>query len=67
MGAANNPKRERQIEEAQNVAKSLDGNVLSPDILFGRASQDDLAAYTPEMLALSARPLFINFNRAGTL
>ena len=55
MGAANNPKRERQIEEARGIAKSLGSNVLSPDILFGRASQDDLAAYTPEMLALSAR------------
>ncbi|WP_075291862.1 NAD-glutamate dehydrogenase [Pararhizobium arenae] len=55
MGAATNPKRERQIEGAHHAAKSLGGTFLSPDILFGRASRDDIEAYTPEMLALAAR------------
>ena len=47
-----NPKREKQIEAARKLCA---GEVfLDPEILFGRASSDDLEQYTPEMLALSA-------------
>lgn len=54
MAARNNPKREKQIESARKIAKATGETHLDPEILFGRASNDDLELYTPEMLALSA-------------
>ncbi|MGN7295300.1 NAD-glutamate dehydrogenase [Rhizobium sp. SAFR-030] len=55
MAAKRNPKREKQIELAQAALAGDQGATLDPQILFGRASNDDLAAYTPEMLAASTR------------
>lgn len=54
MAGKGNPKREKQIELAQAVLAGQAGPKLDPAILFGRASTDDVAAYTPEMLAASA-------------
>src|SRR5690242_9973310 len=54
MAARNNPKREKQIESARKIAAATGEPHLDPEILFGRASGDDLELYTPEMLALSA-------------
>ncbi|QRM49013.1 NAD-glutamate dehydrogenase [Rhizobium sp. BG6] len=54
MAARNNPKREKQIESAAKIAAATGENFLAPEVLFGRASGDDLERYTPEMLALSA-------------
>ncbi len=50
--AKTNPKREKQIEAARKLAAG--DAFLDPEILFSRASNDDLERYTPEMLALSA-------------
>jgi glutamate dehydrogenase len=55
MAVRQNPKREKQIENARKVAAQDKGPFLDPLILFGRASNDDLTNYTPEMLAVSAR------------
>ncbi|MBW9056044.1 NAD-glutamate dehydrogenase [Rhizobium mesosinicum] len=54
MAVRNNPKREKQIESARKIAAATGEPHLDPEILFGRASGDDLELYTPEMLALSA-------------
>ncbi len=54
MAARNNPKREKQLESASKIAAAIGESHIDPEILFGRASNDDLEAYTPEMLALSA-------------
>ncbi|MCJ8509865.1 NAD-glutamate dehydrogenase [Rhizobium lemnae] len=54
MAVRQNPKREKQIELAQTVLTDHSGVLLDPAILFGRASNDDIAAYTPEMLAAAA-------------
>jgi glutamate dehydrogenase len=54
MAAKRNPKREKQIQLARAAWAAGGGVRLDPDILFGRASNDDVAAYTPEMLAASA-------------
>ncbi|WP_454852843.1 NAD-glutamate dehydrogenase [Rhizobium binxianense] len=54
MAARNNPKREKQIESARKIAAATGEAHLDPEILFGRASNDDLELYTPEMLALAA-------------
>ncbi|MCO5734570.1 NAD-glutamate dehydrogenase [Rhizobium sp. SSA_523] len=54
MAAKRNPKQQKQIELARAAWSESGGLVLDPDILFGRASSDDVAAYTPEMLAASA-------------
>ncbi|WP_165217077.1 NAD-glutamate dehydrogenase [Affinirhizobium pseudoryzae] len=54
MAAKRNLKREKPIELAKAVLGPDAAAALDPDILFGRASVDDLAAYTPEMLAKSA-------------
>jgi glutamate dehydrogenase len=54
MAARNNPKREKQIESASKIAAATGERYIAPEILFGRASGDDLDSYTPEMLALSA-------------
>ena len=62
MAARNNPKREKQIESARKIAAATGEAHLDPEILFGRASNDDLELYTPEMLALSARSLGYRVN-----
>ena len=54
MAVRNSPKREKQIESARKIAAATGEPYLDPEILFGRASGDDLELYTPEMLALSA-------------
>ncbi len=54
MGTRNNPKREKQIESARKIAAASGEPHVAPDLLFGRASNDDLELYTPEMLALSS-------------
>src|ERR1700754_1856001 len=54
MAARNNPKREKQIEAARKIAAETGDAHVDPAILFGRASNDDLERYTPEMLALTA-------------
>ncbi len=54
MAARTNPRREKLIESARKIAAATGEQHLDPEILFGRASDDDLDRYTPEMLALSA-------------
>jgi glutamate dehydrogenase len=54
MAARNNPRREKQIESASKIAAATGESYLDPEILFGRASGDDLELYSTEMLALSA-------------
>jgi glutamate dehydrogenase len=54
MGAKYNPKRDRHFEVVSEAGKALGLTMLSPEILFRRASHDDLDQYTPEMLALTA-------------
>jgi glutamate dehydrogenase len=54
MAPKTNPKREKQIESARRIAEATGDAYLDPQILFGRASNDDMDRYTPEMLALSA-------------
>ncbi|MGE7370541.1 NAD-glutamate dehydrogenase [Neorhizobium sp. NPDC001467] len=51
MDAKRNPKKDKQIDAARRIAIK---NALDPHLLFSRASKDDLAQYTPEMLALAA-------------
>ncbi|SFB54275.1 glutamate dehydrogenase [Rhizobium sp. NFR07] len=48
------PKRNKQMEGARAAASKADKDFLDPGILFGRASDDDLAAYTPDMLGTAA-------------
>ncbi|AXV16865.1 NAD-glutamate dehydrogenase [Neorhizobium sp. SOG26] len=55
MAARQNPKREKQLEKARQLLAGNEGPSLDPVILFGRASEDDLENYPPEMLALAAR------------
>ena len=54
MGARANVKREKHIEAAKAAAAALGARTLNPDILFGRASKDDIEHYTGEMLAAAA-------------
>lgn len=54
MAGRNSPKREKQLESAAKIAAATGEAHLDPEILFGRASNDDLELYTPEMLALAA-------------
>ncbi|AYG67964.1 MULTISPECIES: NAD-glutamate dehydrogenase [unclassified Rhizobium] len=54
MTPKTNPKREKQIEAARKIAATAGEAHLDPEILFGRASNDDMERYTPEMLALAA-------------
>ncbi|SIR21784.1 glutamate dehydrogenase [Rhizobium sp. RU35A] len=54
MPGKKNPKREKQIELARAALPEGGGLALDPEILFGRASPDDILAYTPEMLVASA-------------
>lgn len=54
MVASKKTRREQQFESARRIAVANDEAFIDPGILFGRASNDDLDIYTPEMLALSA-------------
>ncbi len=54
MAPKTNPKREKQIEAARKMAAATGEAHLDPEILFGRASNDDIELYSPEMLALAA-------------
>ncbi|NTG88325.1 NAD-glutamate dehydrogenase [Rhizobium rhizogenes] len=54
MASRTNPKREKQIEAARKIAAATGEPHLDPEILFGRASNDDMERYSPEMLALAA-------------
>ncbi|MDL2399756.1 NAD-glutamate dehydrogenase [Rhizobium mayense] len=54
MASRTNPKREKQIEAARKIAAATGEAHLDPEILFGRASNDDLERYSPEMLALAS-------------
>ncbi|MFB2567150.1 NAD-glutamate dehydrogenase [Rhizobium sp. IMFF44] len=54
MAPKTNPKREKQIEAARKIAAATGEAHLDPEILFGRASNDDMELYSPEMLALAA-------------
>ncbi len=55
MAPKTNPKREKQIEAARKIAAATGEAHLDPEILFGRASNDDMELYSPEMLALAAK------------
>jgi len=54
MGTKQNPKRDKHFEAVKAAAKSSGQEIVAPEILFRRASSDDLDSYTPEMLALTA-------------
>jgi len=54
MATRSDPKRNKTIARASEAAKALGEPLLDPHLLFDRASNDDLARYTPEMLALTA-------------
>jgi glutamate dehydrogenase len=54
MGARNNPKRDKLVENARKVALAAESRHLDPGLLFGHASNDDLETYTAEMLAHAA-------------
>ncbi|WP_267551237.1 NAD-glutamate dehydrogenase [Rhizobium rhizogenes] len=54
MAPKTNPKREKQIDAARKIAAAAGGAHIDPEILFGRASNDDIEHYSPEMLALAA-------------
>ena len=54
MGARNNPKRDKLIDNARKIALAAERRHIDPGILFGHASGDDLEAYSAEMLAQSA-------------
>lgn len=50
----NNPKKEKQLSQASEVAKSLKKPFLDTALLYGRASADDLENYSAAMLAATA-------------
>lgn len=50
----NSPKRSKQMDGARSFASKAGKDFLDPAILFGRASDDDLSSYTPEMLGIAA-------------
>ncbi len=54
MAAGSDPKRNRRISQVEQTAGRMGQPFLDPHALFDRASKDDLARYTPEMLALAA-------------
>ena len=54
MGTRHNPGRDKQLDSARKIARATEEKFLDPAILFGHASNDDLAVYTPEMLAHAA-------------
>ena len=50
----NSPKRSKQMDGARSFASKAGNDFLDPAILFGRASDDDLSIYSPEMLGIAA-------------
>ncbi|KQS71997.1 NAD-glutamate dehydrogenase [Rhizobium sp. Leaf371] len=54
MGTRHHPKKTRLIGDIEQAAERLGQPFLSPAILFGRASPDDIAAYDIGMLASAA-------------
>ncbi|MBP1851873.1 NAD-glutamate dehydrogenase [Rhizobium halophytocola] len=54
MASARKTKRDQQFDKARSAAAAGRSAFLDPAMLFGRASNDDLAQYTPEMLAAAA-------------
>ncbi|WP_159952789.1 NAD-glutamate dehydrogenase [Rhizobium sp. 18065] len=54
MAKTRTTKREQQLRGAGQIAEALGEAFVTPAMLFGRASNDDLDRYTPEMLAFSA-------------
>ncbi|MDX3928386.1 MAG: NAD-glutamate dehydrogenase [Shinella sp.] len=54
MGTRSNVRREKYIEAATTTAKALRTDCIRPEILFGRASNDDLELYSADMLATVA-------------
>ncbi|MET0747879.1 MAG: NAD-glutamate dehydrogenase [Rhizobium sp.] len=52
--ARSNPRRDKTIEAATRIAKASGAAYLDPKILFGQASNDDMARYSADMLAFSA-------------
>lgn len=54
MVASKKSRREQQFESARQIAAAAGEAFVDPGILFGRASNDDLDLYTPDMLAVSA-------------
>ncbi|HET7414032.1 MAG TPA: NAD-glutamate dehydrogenase, partial [Pararhizobium sp.] len=54
MAVRSDPKRGRKMLKVGEIAGKLCKPHLDPHILFDRASDDDLARYSPEMLALTA-------------
>ncbi|MDS7598186.1 NAD-glutamate dehydrogenase [Agrobacterium tumefaciens] len=63
MGYRNNPKREKHIEKARQLATAEKTPFLDPGILYGRASPDDIENYSAEMLATSAAHTFEALSR----
>ncbi len=63
VGAKYNPKKDRHFEAVSEAGKALGVKILAPEILFRRASHDDLDAYTPDMLALTAAHALTAINR----
>ena len=54
MATSMGGKRDKRIDSARKIAEAAGDQSLDPEILFKRASKDDLEAYTPEMMALVA-------------
>ncbi len=54
MASRINTRREKQIEAATAAVAKLGEKAIDPSILFGRASNDDLEAYSADMLAATA-------------
>ena len=54
MAGKPDPKRHRQFDAARDIAAATGAPYLDPEILFNRATDDDLSLYTPEMLAHAA-------------
>ena len=54
MVATKKTRREQQFDSARLIAEANGEAFVDPGILFGRASNDDLEIYTPEMLAFSS-------------
>ena len=51
MAGRSNPKRDKVLEAARKAAKAAKAPAVDPILLYGRASTDDIEAYTAEMLA----------------
>ena len=54
MATSMGGKRDKRIDSARKIAEAAGEMSLDPEILFKRASKDDLEQYTPEMMALVA-------------